>query len=359
MTKSTLLSRLRSFTIVNAIVCGIVGVTFGLMSNAPLPWLIGGALVGALLGALTETLFNRVRSHARLYRMRMVIAVLIEVLLIIYLVLPIYAAYSEVHPARLPLLVTPADLGLSYEDIQLTTQDGLTLAAWYIPSHNGATIIAVHGFGGNRTHVVYHAHALAQHGYGILALDMRAHGASGGDRFNPWTSDLDVLAAVDYVRHRPGAQANRIAALGLSAGSVAALYAAARDDDIQAVWVDGPAESRVEDAINPFLPDIAPFWFMTPMVWNTDRFTELFSGTRAAPPLREQVKRIAPRSVYFVAAGQAQGEISIAHRYADNIGPTAQVWELPDATHCNGIFSHSIDYQQRMMAFFDANLTTP
>ena len=93
------------------------------------------------------------------------------------------------------------------------------------------------------------------------------------------------------------------------------------------------------------------------MVWNTDRLTELFSGTRAGPPLREQVKRIAPRPVYFVAAGQAQGEISLAHRYADSIGPTAQVWELPDATHCNGIFSHSQESQQRMIAFFDSSLT--
>ncbi len=343
--------------IVNALVCGIIGLTFGILTGSLLLWLLGSVLAGAIIGVLTEALFSRLRTHAGLYRRRMLILVLVEVLLTVYVVIPIYAADRNVHPIRFSASITPADLGLPYENITLKTQDGLTLVGWYIPSHNGAAIIAVHGFNGNRTHVIYHAQALAEHGYGVLAFDMRAHGESGGDRFAAaWNSDLDVLAAVDYLQHRPDVQPGRIGALGLSAGAHAIIYGAARSDTIKALWVDGADAGRLEDAINPFLPEIRPFWFMTPMVWLTDRLVELFSGTRAALPIRDQVTRIAPRPILFVAAGKAQSEVSQARRYAAYAGPTAQVWELPEDNHIGGMFTHPQEYAQRMIAFFDASL---
>jgi dienelactone hydrolase len=165
-----------------------------------------------------------------------------------------------------------------------------------------------------------------------------------------------VSAAADYLRGRPEVQPNRIGALGLSSGAHAILYGAARSQDIKALWADGTDAGRVEDAINPFLPEIQPLWFMTPMPWMTDRMVELLSGSPAAPPIREQVKRIAPRPIMFIATGKTQYELSLASRYAAAAGPTAQVWELPEAPHVSGIFTYSQEYAQRMAAFFDANL---
>ena len=84
----------------------------------------------------------------------------------------------------------------------LTTDDHLKLAAWYVPSHNRAAIIAVHGFNGNQTHTLIHTQALAEHGYGVLMLDMRAYGESGGELFAAsWNSDRDVMAAVRLKSH--------------------------------------------------------------------------------------------------------------------------------------------------------------
>jgi len=39
---------------------------------------------------------------------------------------------------------TPADYRLPYEDVIVTTTGGLRLVGWYIPSQNGAVIIAQH-----------------------------------------------------------------------------------------------------------------------------------------------------------------------------------------------------------------------
>ena len=63
-----------------------------------------------------------------------------------------YAGYiglwvaATARPAHSPVFcVTPADAGHEYEDVTLTTEDGLTLSGWYIPSRNGAAAILLHG----------------------------------------------------------------------------------------------------------------------------------------------------------------------------------------------------------------------
>ena len=45
---------------------------------------------------------------------------------------------------------TPDHFSLSYEDVNVTSEDGLRLFGWFIPSKNGAVIIAQHGYKANR-----------------------------------------------------------------------------------------------------------------------------------------------------------------------------------------------------------------
>src|SRR5215212_6923608 len=81
-----------------------------------------------------------------------------------FVVLPVGLAIVATHPARSP--VTAADLGRPYERVQLRTSDGLSLAAWYVPSRSRAAVIAFPG----RTGPVRHARLLARAGYGVLLL---------------------------------------------------------------------------------------------------------------------------------------------------------------------------------------------
>ena len=75
---------------------------------------------------------------------------------------------------------------------RLTTSDGLRLHAWYVPSRNGAAVIAFPG----RSQPVPHARMLIRHGYGVLMLDRRGEGASDGD-YNAfgWAGEPDLRAA--------------------------------------------------------------------------------------------------------------------------------------------------------------------
>ncbi len=71
-------------------------------------------------------------------------------------------AVALTHKPR--VVVQAADLGRPHETVTLRTRDGLDLAAWYVPSRNGAAVIAFPG----RRQPVPHARMLVRHGYGVL-----------------------------------------------------------------------------------------------------------------------------------------------------------------------------------------------
>ena len=100
-----------------------------------------------------------------------------------YIVLPIGISYVSTHIGRLP--ATRVDLGPTVEDVTFTTRDGITIAGSYIPSRNGAPVIAFPGRSGPQAH----ARMLARHGYGVLLFDLRGDGESQGDP-NGFGSDM-------------------------------------------------------------------------------------------------------------------------------------------------------------------------
>ena len=59
------------------------------------------------------------------------------------LLVPIGLAYITTHVGR--PVVPDNDLRVAYEDVSFTTSDGLKLVGWYIPSKNGAAVIAFPG----------------------------------------------------------------------------------------------------------------------------------------------------------------------------------------------------------------------
>lgn len=81
------------------------------------------------------------------------------------------------HPMeeRTPLEETPADYGLAYEDVTVTTADNLKLVGWYVPSENGAVVMVQHGFRSDRDEHLKEAEFLHRNGYGVLLTCFRTH----------------------------------------------------------------------------------------------------------------------------------------------------------------------------------------
>jgi pimeloyl-ACP methyl ester carboxylesterase len=295
------------------------------------------------------------KRGGRYYR-NLVLFALGCVLLVAYVILPLAFAVQDVRPpARFAVCcVSPADLGLPYEDVTFHTSDGLTLSGWYIPSRNGAAIIAAHARNGNRTGMIYHAGFLAQHGYGVLLFDLRGHGDSEGKLWlYGWQGHRDVLGALAYLQSRPDVEPNRIGALGLSAGGEVVLHAAAVNDQIKAVASDGADFRVLQDmylAADPATWAYAPGWLVY--------FSALaaISGVTPPPSLADLVPQIAPRPLLLIAAGTDTAEIRLNRVYYAAAGEPKQLWELPDSTHIRGLFSHPKEYQDKVLTFFEQAL---
>ena len=53
--------------------------------------------------------------------------------------------------------------------------DGLRLVGWYVPTQNGAVVLAQHGYKSQRGEMLDEAAMLHRHGYGVLITTIRAH----------------------------------------------------------------------------------------------------------------------------------------------------------------------------------------
>jgi len=138
----------------------------------------------------------------------------------------IYSVITETAPAPSEVNIPP-DLPFQVEEVTFAGGDDLRLAGWKVPSQNGATVILLHGYGGNRLGMLWHAKQLVSAGYGVLMYDERASGESQGTRRSyGWEDPPDARGAARYIKTEAGRQ-ERIGIAGCSIGGQIAVQSAA------------------------------------------------------------------------------------------------------------------------------------
>ena len=126
------------------------------------------------------------------------------------------------------ILRTPKDVGLDYEEVWLTTEDGVRIESWYIPAlaARGAALLA-HGNAGNISHRLDYAPMFHRLGYSLLLLEYRGYGRSEGKPSEEGTY-ADARAAWRHLVEKRGIPPERIVLVGESlGGAVVARLAAA------------------------------------------------------------------------------------------------------------------------------------
>ena len=155
---------------------------------------------------------------------------------------------------------TPKELGLSYEDVYFTTEDGVKLNGWFIPSSAGEfTLLWFHGNAGNISHRLQNIRLLHEKvKTQIFIIDYRGYGRSEG-RVSEQGTYKDAEAAFHYLRTQKNIASNRIVLFGRSLGAAMAAHLAVREDAL-ALILETPFSSIREMAkvVFPFLP-IGPF----------------------------------------------------------------------------------------------------
>jgi fermentation-respiration switch protein FrsA (DUF1100 family) len=229
----------------------------------------------------------------------------------------------------------------------LTTSDGIKLAAWYTPPQNNAVMLVAHGYNANRPEDIYAM--LARNGYGVLAWDFRAHGASDGETCSlGYYEQLDAEAALDYALNQPDVE--HVGAWGGSMGATTMILAAAKHPEIEAL---------VSDSAFPSLEDVirlnTPIKIMQPFVLF---FAEKQSGfdLDQVRPVDEIVK-ISPRAV-FVIDGWNGGAIAMnsPHRLFDAAGEPKELWVKEGVPHLGTYNNDPLEYEKRVISFLDKYL---
>jgi len=293
-----------------------------------------------------------------LYALRLVGFGLAAILLVslaitVYRTWVIYKSDSAPAPSQVNI---PEDLPFEVEEVTFKSEDGLQIAGWFIPSKNGATIILLHGYGGNRLGMRWHAERLVEAGYGVLMYDERASGESEGTyRSYGWEDPRDVGGALAFLNGMPEATPEKVGIAGCSIGGQIALQGGAYYPQIGAVWADGPSTIRAQDAPRPTNPIYA---LSVASLYMLDWLFEISLNIEAPAPMLTIIDDIAPRPIMLIGGGQPMpfvGSEGIRIRtYLDHAGVNAELWVIPEAYHCDGPLVRPQEYATRLVDFFNA-----
>jgi dienelactone hydrolase len=252
--------------------------------------------------------------------------------------------------------VTPAARGLAYSDVTFATSDGIRLSGWYLPSTNHAAVVAVPGAGSTRTGTLDQAAVLARHGYGVLTVDPRGQGRSGGRAMDAgWYGDRDITAAVAFLQRQPGVDPSRIGVLGLSMGGEEAIGAAAADPAIRAVVAEGATHRTAADKAG-YLPGGITGALQRGIDKLTYGVAALFSSAPEPRTLHSAITR-APQTPFLLIGGGNAIDEPEAVAYLHTAAPDrVQTWAVPDSSHTQALATARAEWTARVTAFLDRAL---
>jgi len=149
---------------------------------------------------------------------------------------------TKIPPTARPSL-NPARMGLVCEEVELRSEDGFRLAAWWMPSGKPgkAPVVILHGLGASKAHMIDYILFAQKQGHPTLAIDFRGHGGSDPSLTSiGFYESRDVTAAMQFVRERGTGDP---VLWGTSMGAVSALLAAARDGAAAGLIADAPFDT--------------------------------------------------------------------------------------------------------------------
>jgi pimeloyl-ACP methyl ester carboxylesterase len=117
------------------------------------------------------------------------------------------------------------------DDVSFLNQDGQHLDGWFMPSKSskaGATVMFLHGQGGNISNVAVIGERLAAAGFNVLLFDYRGYGKSEGEISGERDMYADADAAYDYLVNARGIAQDRLFLYGHSLGTAAVVDLASR-----------------------------------------------------------------------------------------------------------------------------------
>lgn len=198
---------------------------------------------------------------------------------------------------------------------------------------------------------------LANHGYGVLLIDLRAHGESEGEQISFGKYETrDLEAAYQFLLTRPDVNPDLIGELGNSMGAVTVLLHASQNPHIRAVVADSPF-AALKDSISKgveSLTDLPAFPF-APLI---EYYAEQETGSTASEvaPV-EHIAQISPNAVFLLQGGLDDVlPIDSGQRLYDAALEPKELWYEPQVGHTGFIDALPQEYEQKVIGFLDRYL---
>jgi pimeloyl-ACP methyl ester carboxylesterase len=139
------------------------------------------------------------------------------------------------------LLFSPADVGLSFSELQVTNSEGFKLNGWYASATDtpANTILILHDLNESKLLYIDHMKQFHDRGFNVSVFDLRAHGSSGGNEFTPGlpaVEDAKLMIAGIYAKK----ETRNLIIMGVGIGSAIALQVAVYDTLCRGLVLQSP-----------------------------------------------------------------------------------------------------------------------
>lgn len=241
------------------------------------------------------------------------------------------------------------DLPFAADSVEFRTTDGLMIRGWYAPSSaDSGVVILLHGYRGNRTHMIARAEFLRDAGYGVLLYDARGCGTSDGSMVSMgYYESQDLLAAIRFLRERGE---RNIACIGTSQGGATIAIAAEKLDGLRGAICESTYDD-LDHAIDRRFRHYVfmPGWLGACMVCPVG---ELLLGCdlRDIAPVQSIGKLPCP---VYIMSGTSDTRVwtEDTRRLFDAAPEPRQLWLVPGADHVDLYRFAPDDYRNRVLTF--------
>lgn len=243
----------------------------------------------------------------------------------------------------------PRHYGLPFEEVTFPAAElQTTIAGYFIPGANGATLIVPPTGASDRGNWLHEIAVLHRHGYSALSYESR--NCLGHTHSLGYAEVAEVADALAYLRTRPDVDMARVGIHGFSTAGATAILAAARFPELRAVV----AEGGYHDLVAQLRASLGGAWYSLPYEWGARLAYRLVTGydMSVLSPV-SVIQQIAPRPILLIYStdepsldgGRAQQAAAGAH---------ASLWEVPGAGHGGYWYAAPEEFERRVIAFYDA-----
>ena len=262
--------------------------------------------------------------------------------------IPVASYYDEVWQGihHNPL----QDLSLDYQEVKIPV-NGQQISAWYVvASNHTSAILAVHGVGTDRRNFLRHTEFLYHAGYNVLLIDLRNHGTSDrqGKGFSYGSREQkDIIAATNWLKNA----GNRcVVVMGTSGGAAAAINAASKHSEINAVIAENTYSSlqallHYQASLIPLMPSalVSPVTKLIHWRGNTPLDSE---------PI-DNIQKLNDTPVLFI---HARGDTMIPYTQSRQVFNASHsklhtLWEVEGSEHIRIFNDYPDIYKEKVLAF--------